>query len=113
VALVSNVRALLLILNAYLTTLSLVGCQDYGPSPAFSATEVSDSHQQPEPEEHQDHCTPFCICACCGAVLDAPPIAPKLTERDPLPPPGKTAPAYTTSWSPGLYAGDDWQPPRV
>ncbi len=108
--LVAYVRALVLILTVYLAALSLFGCQDYEILLATSGNEVND--RQPEPE-HQDHCTPFCICACCGAVLDAPPVAPTLTERDPRPPSGKTAPVYTPSWAPGLYAGDEWHPPQA
>ncbi|WP_197494066.1 hypothetical protein [Lewinella sp. 4G2] len=69
-------------------------------------------HEHPD-SEHEDHCTPFCICACCGAVLDAPPTLLALEEEPtPLPPKGSTQPRAVQNWNPGSYADGSWQPPR-
>lgn len=33
------------------------------------ATEISQNHSDENSTEHEDHCTPFCICACCGTIV--------------------------------------------
>ncbi|MBC6995058.1 hypothetical protein QWY85_12040 [Neolewinella lacunae] len=109
-------RLLTRILSLYILLLAFVPCQDNfflisNEAPAAVHAE-NPEHEHPD-SEHEDHCTPFCICACCGAVLDAPPTLLTLEEEPtPLPPKGSTLPRAVQNWNPGSYANGSWQPPR-
>jgi len=37
-------------------------------------TEISASEHEHNHSEHKDHCTPFCVCACCGTMIAIPTI---------------------------------------
>lgn len=100
----------------YLLILALIPCSDElavisEAAPAHMHAQNSE-HEHPD-SDHEDHCTPFCICACCGAVLDAPPTLLTLEEEPiPLPPKSSTQPRAVPNWTPGSYADGNWQPPR-
>jgi hypothetical protein len=109
------VRVLNLIFSLYIILLAFVPCQDnfsLVPNEAPASAHAQDSEHEHPASDHEDHCTPFCICACCGAVIDAPPTLFTLAEAQPLPPKGSTQPNATQNLNPGLFAKDSWQPPR-
>lgn len=65
------------ILSVYLLVLSLVPCSDsmvFIHSECEANTELVDSNKNHSDHEHEDLCTPFCICACCGSVAAMPTI---------------------------------------
>lgn len=110
-----KVRLLTQIFSLYVILLALVPCQDNfslvpNDAPAYVHAEDPE-HEHPTPE-HEDHCTPFCICACCGAVLDAPPKLFILEEVLPLPPKGSTQPNAVQNWNSGIFTNDSWEPPK-
>lgn len=109
-------RLLTQTLSLYIFLLAFIPCQDnFSLIPNEAPTSVhanNPEHEHPD-SEHEDHCTPFCICACCGAVLDAPPELFALEEEAlPLPPKGNTQPQAIKHWSPGIFADSSWQPPK-
>lgn len=109
-------QVLKLVFSLYITFLGLLPCQDSlafvsNDTPASVHVETSD-HEHRDSED-EDDCTPFCICACCGAILDVPPTLLSLAEVVPLPPTGATKPDFSHSWNPGIFVDGSWQPPRV
>ena len=67
------VKWLTTILALYLTGLSLWPCADealsiigQGNQGAFISAKTASSEAS---HDHQDHCTPFCSCACCAATI--------------------------------------------
>ena len=108
----------IILFAAYLFSLALVPCGDNGVVVLASDAptvmhQVNPDHQHQD-SEHQDHCTLFCVCACCSAVVGTPPASLDLyAEIVPLPPAGKTVPTFTRHWTPQLAADGTWQPPRA
>lgn len=41
-------------------------------------TEIMASEHEHNHSEHKDHCTPFCVCACCGTMVAMPSAQPIL-----------------------------------
>ncbi|SEQ57099.1 hypothetical protein [Neolewinella agarilytica] len=108
----------ILLFAVYLMALALVPCQDeyalVAPDAPAAVHAANSEHEHHDDSEHQDHCTPFCICACCGAFLDSPTeLLPQIVAALPLPPAGTTQPAYSPTWKPLQYASGNWQPPRA
>ena len=111
-------RWLIVIFAGYLLSLAAVPCGDNGmvmlasDAPAL-LHEINPDHEHQVPE-HQDHCTLFCVCACCSAVVGTPPAPVDLyVDNSSLPPTGKTVPFFNRHWSPSLSGNATWQPPRV
>lgn len=103
------------IFSLYILLLAFVPCQDNFsliPNEAPASVHADNPEHEHPASEHEDHCTPFCICACCGAVLDAPPTLLTLEEDQHLPPKGSTQPKAVQNWNPGIFADGSWQPPR-
>jgi len=66
-------RMLALILSFYITVLSIVPCSDNSPNNTIhSNIEVSTSKHDHNHSDHQDDCTPFCACTCCGSFVIEP-----------------------------------------
>ncbi|MFV0531154.1 MAG: DUF6660 family protein [Flavobacteriales bacterium] len=53
------------ILSLFILALAVQPCQDSTDRDRGSYEQQSDAHHH---EEHQDTCSPFCSCACCGMV---------------------------------------------
>ncbi|MCP9236312.1 hypothetical protein [Lewinella sp. JB7] len=109
-------RPLVLLFALYLAFLAVLPCADGAPvvvqgDAEFRAGAVLDHPNCPEPG-HDDHCTPFCTCVCCGATVDAPPglLAAALL---PLPPNGITQPEFNRTWKEAAVTDGDGQPPRA
>lgn len=64
-----------LILSIYITALSIVPCADgMLQSSLKTDTSVSASDHDSKHSEHEDDCTPFCTCVCCGSLIVIPHI---------------------------------------
>ena len=107
----------MLLFVVYLFGMALIPCQDEQPVIAFDApVELHEANAEHDHNDagHQDHCTPFCVCACCSAVADAPPTLYQVAEeQQPLPPRGITQPSFVRDWNPTDLGGPNGHPPRV
>ena len=69
----SVMRIFALITSIYIAALSVVPCTDGMPqSSIHTDIEVSAAEHDHDHSEHQDDCTPFCVCACCGSIVTLP-----------------------------------------
>jgi len=72
-----EMRILAFILCIYITALSVVPCTDGMPQTSHSSnTEVSAAEHDHNHSDHQDSCTLFCVCACCGTMITMPTLQP-------------------------------------
>jgi len=61
------------ILLLYITTLTIVPCSDgIQHSSNHFDKEVLNAEHEHSDSDHQDDCTPFCTCACCGSIVTPP-----------------------------------------
>ena len=102
-------RTLCLILAAYLTLLACLPCADATVMLELErATLAEDGHDHPDGE---DHCSPLCLCACCGLALTTPappPHLPVAIERDVV----VSTPVAVVQRLIGISSAPDGQPPR-
>lgn len=100
---------------AYLSILALLPCSDALPviPEAAPARVHAQNSEHEHDEDHEDHCTLFCVCSCCSAFLDVPPTLVTFDLEDPLSPTGKTEPRFTPRWKVEEITTDNWQPPRA
>lgn len=99
-------RLLAAILSLYFLGLSIMPCMDAERTTA----EVVVSQSQWEQAPHQDDCSPFCICNCCGVAVSKLNAAP-ITLSFPI------ASGEKIAFSPTFYTDDRysdiWQPPKI
>ena len=107
-----RMRHFVVLFAVYLFSLALLPCADAAPGPVQQvSSELSDQHPA---DDHPDHCTPLCSCACCSVTTDVPPrLAAWLPAAEPMPPRGVTEPRSVPGWSPVTYVAGSWQPPRA
>lgn len=99
-------KILTFILSLMVMTLSLVPCSDALND--CEAAENSHTHK----EDHNDFCTPFCTCYCCGANVVLSDFSfHKVSDPVYIPINGKVNSHYP-SFIPGFY-GNIWQPPKI
>ena len=63
------------ILSIYMLVLALVPCSDgidFIHGNCDSSTEIADNSHNHSDHDHQDLCTPFCTCTCCGSMFTMP-----------------------------------------
>ena len=60
-------KYILLILSVLILTMALMPCSD-GHTCDETAQEISLEHDHSEDEK--DHCSPFCVCSCCGMKIN-------------------------------------------
>ncbi len=100
------------ILVAYLLALSLVPCADFRDrcEVTAEAAETTGSHQHTG--DDNDHCSPFCACACCGISMVAAEYSFPALE-----PPFQLKSSHEVvihdSFFVSSYLGNIWQPPRI
>ncbi|HLA55950.1 MAG TPA: DUF6660 family protein [Flavobacterium sp.] len=101
------------IFSIYLVALACLPCADMETDCQNTATTKSvtaDNHDNSS--QHNDLCSPFCICNCCGAqVLNfAPPISFTFTILPDLISTSEIAykPLFTST-----FTGSIWQPPQL
>lgn len=69
----SLMRILTFILSFYIGALSIVPCSDgMTQDSAHPNLEVSTDGHNHDHSDHQDDCTPFCTCVCCGSIVTLP-----------------------------------------
>ena len=102
-------RLLCLILAAYLTLLACLPCADAAVMLEHErVTLAEDGHDHPD---GADHCSPLCLCACCGVVSVAPP-APLSLQMEAAPTAQAITPVAVTRALLSVSAPPDGQPPR-
>jgi len=78
----SLMRIFSFILLLYLTALSIVPCTDGMPqSSNYSHVEFSITEHDHNHSDHQDDCTPFCVCACCGSIIILATVQPMVESK--------------------------------
>jgi hypothetical protein len=61
-------RLFQVILAVYMLSLSLVPCSDKeNDICSVSAADIATHSDTSHTEDHEDTCTPFCTCSCCGS----------------------------------------------
>ncbi len=103
-------KGMAIILLVYFSALFLVPCSDglnLCGEPAASAGQAEHDHS----EDSDDHCTPFCQCACCGVSvtifhLYVPGLEAPVTYFSPARMARRDFPFFSA------YSGSIWQPPR-
>ena len=96
----------------YLAALACFPCQDLAVVTSDQPAVALAQDRQDSPD-HSDHCTALCVCACCGVLVDTPPVTAALVAALPLPPAGKTRPARIPGWKFIEAPGAEAQPPRA
>ncbi|THH39658.1 hypothetical protein [Neolewinella litorea] len=102
--------ALLFLLALQMTFLALAPCGDL-----LSGAECGDPVERSDHEspDHDDDCTPFCCCSCCGMLAEAPPALAVLEEALPIPPAGSTHPVCSPDWKTIVPTTGLGPPPRA
>ena len=107
-------RAVTLSLALYLVVLAVLPCADAGArSLAHSDEVIVLDASDPPAAPHQDHCTPFCSCVCCGILLDAPVPFPLDVSQTSLFPQAPAVPHHAPEWKPRVANTALRQPPRA
>jgi hypothetical protein len=66
-------RLFTLILSICIVALATVPCSDsLGQHASKTETNLSVSQDNHDHSKHNDDCTPFCSCACCGSIFNIP-----------------------------------------
>lgn len=96
----------------YILVLSVLPCSDAHNSCNENKIELTKGVEHNHGQDHDDVCSPFCICACCGTtitfqVISSPiPIVAKIDFKVPQ----KIAIRDFSIIS--CYTGKIWQPPK-
>jgi Family of unknown function (DUF6660) len=108
------VKTITIILAAYIMGISMIPCSEVIQECLFDGaqrdlTELKSQLPNDRDGGVHDHCSPFCVCDCCGATI--------WTMENPLAAVDKlTAPCSTPSIFKTLLSnpdqGDIWQPPK-
>ena len=100
----------ILIFSIYLLALSLVPCSD-----AFNecqSIDVEYSNDHDHESDHDDHCTPFCSCSCCGtSMISNSVLIPFLKLRNIVTLSNEVFTFASSSIS--NFLGSIWQPPKL
>ncbi len=95
----------------YLLALSVVPCGDVHAKERGSVPAVYQAQSAPV-HHSEDHCSPFCICACCQTVV-------AVMQQEPAAPP-VWAPLPTLCWTDAYRSEESaapastvWQPPKA
>ena len=91
-----------LILSLLVMALTLVPCSD---TPCD--TEKTHTHEQ-----HDDQCTPFCTCVCCGAQTQVPQYPFTYSHSPIITYISLSLPQYNSTYTPGFHHSI-WQPPKI
>lgn len=104
-------KILTFIMSLLVMALSLVPCSDAmnecEPKPT-SHEDTSHNHQA----DHDDFCSPFCSCNCCGANVVLSGFGFQEAINPQYIPISEEVNTYTTSYIPSFY-GNIWQPPKI
>ena len=101
------------ILSLVFLILSCLPCADLKVNnSAHITTEFTSNHEKHSTDNHNDLCSPFCICSCCGSVIASyshpiiikTPIRSKVIKAQ--------LPTYKSILHSNFY-GSIWQPPKI
>lgn len=63
-----------MLLAMYVLVLAMVPCADEGICTSATDLAITEGHNHDsdthESEQHQDSCTPLCVCSCCGIITN-------------------------------------------
>lgn len=101
-------RILALILSCYITILAFKPCVDESVGESGKVSSIAHD----ESGHTGDLCSPFCICACCGAyILNYAPLS--VFECKNVQSRISTSEPYYESVFFSRYIGSIWQPPQI
>lgn len=103
-------KAICSILCAYILSLAIMPCGDRSDCRELSAHRVQMSTTHQDHEGELEHCSPFCICACCGQLTSTPDVAEFMLATQPGP---VKLFACTGEGTPLNVACKVWQPPKI
>ena len=95
------------ILSLLIFSMSVSPCSDWYTCDDNQTTELSPQHDHSQ--DTTDHCTPFCICSCCGVSFTIAKL--KITPKD-FSTPIFSPNFYYNSNHSFDYFGNVWQPPK-
>ncbi len=102
----------LLLLALLFSTLAFTPCADMHAESVAAEVGHFDDNASDDPCENTDHCTPFCVCSCCGA-LSVQLVAPvQLELYVSLPKPRQRA-MFEPNIIGSNFPAKAWQPPRA
>jgi len=105
-----------LILSIYLVSLSVLPCRDKeecNKTVKVEQASISKTNAHDQHKHEKEHCPPFCICSCCGALsyhLQIPII--HLKKNKDLAIEKKKSSFYAFVFS-NDYSSKIWQPPKL
>ncbi len=110
------VRFVALILSIFITVLTAMPCTDAEPcSHKHNKIEQSNDNQHGDHDDESEHCTPFCVCACCGSLHVIIPMQ-LFQVYYKLMPNQLMSKIYLTPYKSifkSVYEHSFWQPPKV
>ena len=93
----------------YIIALTLTPCPDYGNHAENAMHDLAGTEQAGDSGHHEDCCSPFCTCSCCGVLFEAEKIS--LLTRDSSPP--KTLIFFFDPQFESNYLFTIWDPPKA
>ncbi|CAM3287985.1 hypothetical protein FLLO111716_01120 [Flavobacterium longum] len=103
-------KLFVIILSFYFTALSALPCADGDNITATAKKEIT--NQEKHADDHQDLCSPFCVCACCGTyMLNYAPTLPFVAK--PKSQVVTQAASLYKSTLVSSYQHSIWQPPQL
>ncbi len=100
-----------IILSLLLMVLSCLPCADAANSEHSQTT--TEKHTHDSGDKHNDLCSPFCICNCCGVqILSFTPVLSFVIGPVPTVFSPKPAIGYKSHLA-SMFSGSIWQPPQI
>lgn len=110
--LLPSMKSFWLIFSFYILILSVLPCTDKEECNEPTQTTISSNTEHQNHDHVTEHCSPFCVCACCGTNISFSPFSTfKIIER----------PIFNSSIPYSLFNeyfksnfyGNIWQPPQL
>jgi hypothetical protein len=101
-------KALTVILSFYIVVLTIIPCIDKPHEKTVGRMELSGNSTHSD-EQGADHCSPFCVCSCCGNHVVS---IEKMTLSNVFSFPGKQIPWFTADFK-SDPSRSIWQPPKI
>jgi len=106
------VKSASILLSVILMVLSCLPCSDAAIDPEHTKS-VSQNQTDKHDDNHNDLCSPFCICNCCGVqILNFTPVFSFVIYDIPAGFTPKQEIAYKSQFA-SMFSGSIWQPPQI